>query len=267
VKFGRSRLTGTAICLLLAATAQAAVIEREVDYKSGDTVLKGSLQYDDSRAGKRPAVLVVHEWSGLNEHARHQAHRLAEAGYVALALDMYGDAKQAHRPHEAAVLSMEIRTNLPLMEARFDAARDLLRSQPNVDPTRIAAIGYCFGGAVVLQMARAGEDLRGVVSVHGVFDADPVAKPGAVKAEVLVLQGDADPYTQKEQLDALDRELKAAGARYKIVTYAGAKHSFTNPAPNEYGGQQFDMPENEYNADADLQSWKEIVTFLRRVMR
>ena len=267
MKFTGSRFAGIALCLLLTAAAQAAVTEREVDYKSGVTVLKGSLAYDDGGAGKRPAVLVVHEWSGLNEHARHQAHRLAEAGYVALALDMYGDAKQAHRPHEAAVLSTEIRTNLPLMEARFDAARDLLSTQPNVDPTRIAAIGYCFGGAVVLQMARAGEGLRGVVSVHGVFDPDPVAKPGAVRAEVLVLQGAADPYTQKEQLDALDRELKAAGARYKIVTYPGAKHSFTNPAPNEYGGQHFDMPENEYNADADQQSWKEILAFLKRVMR
>jgi dienelactone hydrolase len=254
--------------LLLTAAPEAAVVEREIDYKSGDTVLKGSLDYDDERAGKRPAVLVVHEWSGLNEHARHQAHRLAEAGYVALALDMHGGAKQAHRPHEALMLSTELRTNLPLMEARFDAARDLLRSQPNVDPTRIAAIGYCFGGAVVLQMARAGEDLRGVVSVHGVLDTTaPPAKLGAVKADVLVLQGGADPYEQKEQVDALDRALKSAGARYKIVIYPGVKHSFTNPAAREYDGKQFAMPGDEYNADADQQSWKEILAFLERVMR
>jgi dienelactone hydrolase len=244
------------------------VVEREIDYQSGDTVLKGSLAYDDGRAGKRPAVLVVHEWSGLNEHARHQAQRLAEAGFVALALDMYGEARQAHRPREALMLSSEIRTNLALMEARFDAARDLLRSQPNVDPTRIAAIGYCFGGAVVLQMARAGEDLRGVVSVHGVLDTTaPPAQPGAVKAQVLVLQGGADPYTQKDQVDALDRELKSAGARYRIVTYPGVKHSFTNPAAKEYDGRPFDMPGDEYNADADQQSWKEILAFLERVMR
>ena len=266
--FTRSPSAGIAICLLFTAAAQAAVVEREIDYKSGDTVLKGSLDYDDTRTGKRPAVLVVHEWSGLNEHARHQARRLAEAGYVALALDMYGEAKQAHHPKEALMLSTEIRTNLPLMEARFDAARELLRSQPNVDPTRIAAIGYCFGGAVVLQMARAGEDLRGVVSVHGVLDTTaPPAKPTAVKAEVLVLQGAADPYEQKEQVDALDRELKSAGARYKIIIYPGVKHSFTNPAAKEYGGKQFDMQGDEYNADADQRSWKEILAFLERVMR
>lgn len=242
-------------------------MEREIDYKSGDTVLKGSLAYDDAPAGKRPAVLVVHEWSGLNEHARHNARRLAQAGYVALALDMYGDARQAQRPKEALMLSSELRTSLPLMQARFDAARDLLRAQPNVDATRIAAIGYCFGGAVVLEMARASEELRGVVSVHGVLDTAAPAKPGAVKAEILVLTGGADPYVQKDQVDALDRELKSAGAHYRIVTYPGVKHSFTNPAAKEYGGRQFDMPGDEYNADADQRSWKEILAFLERVMR
>ena len=188
-------------------------------------------------------------------------------GYVALALDMYGEAKQAHRPREALTLSTEIRTNLPLMQARFDAARDFLRTQPNVDATRIGAIGYCFGGGVVLEMARAGENLRGVVSVHGVLDTAAPAKAGAVKADVLVLTGGADPYVTKDQVDELDRELKSAGARYKIVTYPGVKHSFTNPAAREYGGKQFDMPGDEYNADADQRSWNAILAFLERVMK
>lgn len=255
------------LILLSLGSAHGAVREREIDYTSDKVVLKGSLAFDDALSGRRPAVLVVHEWSGLNEHARHNARRLAEAGYVALALDMYGYAIQAHRPKEALLLSTEIRTNLPLMQARFDAARDLLRTQPNVDPMRIAAIGYCFGGGVVLDMARAGEDLRGVVSVHGVLDTAAPAKAGALKAEVLVLTGGADPYVTRDQVDALDRELKSAGARYKIVTYPEAKHSFTNPAAKEYGGKQFDMPGDEYNAAADQQSWLEILTFLRRVMK
>lgn len=255
------------ILLSIWISASAAVTEREIDYRSGDLMLKGSIAYDDSLPGRRPGVLVIHEWSGLNEHARHNARRLAEAGYVALALDMYGEARQAQRPHEALMLSREVRTNLPLMRARFDAARDLLRAQPDVDPTRIAAIGYCFGGGVALDMARAGEDLRGVVSVHGVLDTTKPAKAGAVKPEVLVLAGGDDPYVTKEQVDALDRELKSAGARYRIVTYPGVKHSFTNPAAKEYGGKVFDMPADEYNADADRRSWREILEFLEKVMK
>ena len=261
------RSAAMSICLLLAVAANGVVTEHEVNYTAGGVVLKGSLAYDGARPGRRPAVLVVHEWSGLNEHARHSAWRLAEAGYVALALDMYGEGKQAHRPREAGMLSTEIRTNLPLMQARFNAARDLLRSQPNVDPERIGAIGYCFGGAVVLEMARAGEDLRGVVSVHGLLDTAAPAKAGAVTAEVLVLIGGADPYEPKEQVAALDRELQAAGARYKIVIYPGAKHAFTNPRATEYGGKKFDMPEDEYSADADQQSWSEMLAFLERVMK
>jgi dienelactone hydrolase len=257
----------TVICLLLPAAANSGVKERDIDYESGGVVLRGSLAYDDALPGRRPGLLVVHEWSGLNEHARHSARRLAEAGYVALALDMYGEARQAHRPREALMLSTEIRTNLPLMRARFDAARDLLRTQPNVDPTRVGAIGYCFGGGVVLEMARAGENLRGVVSVHGVLDTTAPAKAGAVTADVLVLTGGADPYVTKDQVDELDRELKSAGARYKIVTYPGVKHSFTNPAAKEYGGKQFDMPADEYNADADQRSWSELLAFLERVMK
>ena len=261
------RAASIVISILCSTAANSAVKERDINYESGSIVLRGSLAYDDALPGRRPGILVVHEWSGLNEHARNSARRLAEAGYVAFALDMYGEAKQAHRPREALMLSTEIRTNLPLMQARFDAAHDLLRTYPNVDPTRIGAIGYCFGGGVVLEMARAGENLRGVVSVHGVLDTAAPAKAGAVKADVLVLTGGADPYVTKNQVDELDRELKSAGARYKIVTFPGAKHSFTNPAAKEYGGKQFDMPADEYNSDADQQAWKEILEFLARVMK
>lgn len=253
------------ICLLLAAAANSAVNEREIDYKSDSVVLRGLLAYDDALTGRRPAILVVHEWWGHDEHARNSARRLAEAGYVAFALDMYGEGRQAHHPKDAAKYLTEIRTNLPLMQARFDAARDLLRAQPNVEARRIGAIGYCFGGSVVLEMARAGEDLRGVVSLHGALDTATPAKAGAVKAEVLVLTGGADPYVPKDQVDGLDRELKSAGVHYKIVTYPDAKHAFTNPAATELG-KKFHIPD-EYNADADKQSWNEMLAFFGRVMK
>jgi dienelactone hydrolase len=253
------------IGLLFAIAANSGVKEREIDYESGGVVLKGSIAYDDALSGRRPAVLVVHEWWGLNDFARNSARRLADAGYVALALDMYGDGRQAHHPKDAAKFLTEIRTNLPLMKARFDAARDLIRTQANVDATRLGAIGYCFGGAVVLEMARVGEDLRGVVSLHGELDTTTPAKPGVVKAEVLVLTGGADPIVPKGQVEALDYELRSAGVRYKIVTYPGVKHSFTVPEATE-AGKKFNIPD-EYNADADKRSWDETLAFLGRVMK
>ena len=251
------------IFLSLGAEANAGITEREIDYTSGDVLLKGLLAYDAALPGRRPAVLVVHEWAGLNAHARHDARRLAAAVYVAPALHMYGKARQAHRPMEALMLSTQLRMNLPPMHARSDAARDPPRARSNVNPRRLAAIGYCFAGGVVRDMARAGEDLRGVVSVHGVLDTTARAKAGAIKAQVLVLTGGAAPCVTKDQVDALALELGAAGARCQIVTYPGAKHSSTNPAAKEYDGKEFDMPGDEYSADTDQQSWTQILRFWR----
>jgi dienelactone hydrolase len=252
------------VCLLCARTAHGAIQEREVEYRSGGVALKGLLAFDDARAGRRPAILVVHEWWGHDEHARNSARRLAAAGYVALAVDMYGEGRQAHHPRDAAKLLTEVRSNLPLMQARFEAARDLLRSQPNVAADRMGAIGYCFGGAVVLETARTGADLRGVVSLHGLLDTAAPAKQGVVKAQILVLTGGADPYVPKDQVDAFEREMRSAGARYRIVVYPGVKHSFTNPASTELG-KQFNIPD-EYNAEAEQQSWKELLRFFASVM-
>ena len=250
-----------AVCLLCSGVAHGAIQEREVEYQSGGLALKGLLAFDDARPGRRPAILVVHEWWGHDQHARNSARQLAAAGYVALAVDMYGEGRQAHHPRDAAKLLTEVRSNLPLMRARFEAARDLLRSQPNVAADRMGAIGYCFGGAVVLEMARAGADLRGVVSLHGLLDTATPAKPGVVKAQILVLTGGADPYVPKDQVDAFDREMRTAGAQYRVVVYPGVKHSFTNPAATELG-KQFDIPD-EYNADADQKSWQEVLRFFR----
>jgi dienelactone hydrolase len=255
-----------AVVLLLATvTASAAVQQQEIEYKSGDVVLKGLLAFDDASAARRPGVLVVHEWWGHDEHARNSARRLAAAGFVALALDMYGDGKQAHHPKEAAKLLTEVRSNLPLMRARFQAARELLTAQSNADASRLAAIGYCFGGSVVLEMARAGADLRGVVSFHGALDTKEPAKPDTVKPEILVLTGGSDPFVPKSQVDAFDSEMRAARAKYRIVTYAGVQHSFTNPAATEYG-KKFNLPE-AYDAEADKKSWQEMLSMLDRVMK
>src|SRR2546425_686024 len=249
-----------AAVVLTQAPPRARVQTREIEYRQGDTVLKGFIAWDDAVAGKRPGVLVVHEWWGLNDHARNQARRLAEAGYVGFALDMYGAGKVTTHPQEAQAFATEATKDAAVVAARFNAALDLLKRDPHVDPARIAAIGYCFGGGVVLNMARSGADLAAVVSFHGSLGTKTPAEPGKVKARVLVLAGGADPFVPPEQVEAFRKEMQAAGARFEVVTYPGAKHGFTNPDSGTYG-----MPQLAYDAAADRQSWAAMLKLFREV--
>jgi len=238
-------------------------VGEEVDYQSGDTVLKGYVAYDDSIKGKRPGVLVVHEWWGQNEYARHRARMLAALGYTALALDMYGNGKQATHPDDAGKFAAAVRKNMPEAEARFRAAMKLLQEQKTVDAKHIAAIGYCFGGGIVLEMARRGLDLDGVVSFHGSLGTANPAEKGMVKARMLVLNGADDPFTKPEQIAAFKNEMDNAGVDYRFINYPGAKHSFTNPGATELG-KKFGLP-LAYNEEADKKSWAEMQGFLKDV--
>ena len=251
------------ISLLLIASVpvQAAVLGEEVSYQAGGTTLKGSLARDTAMQGKRPGILVVHEWWGHNDYARERARQLAELGYVALAVDMYGDGKTADHPDDAGKFAGAVRSNLPLMQARFEAARAFLNSQPEVDPEQNAAIGYCFGGGVVLAMARSGMDLDGVVSFHGSLGGGGTAAPGTVKARILVANGADDPFVTAEQIAAFKAEMDAAGADYTFINYPGARHSFTNPGADAFG-ERFGLP-LAYNAEADADSWAEMQAFFR----
>lgn len=251
------------LTLLISSAAIAEVTGKEVTYSADGTTLKGYLATDTAKKGKRPGVLVVHEWWGQNEYARKRARMLAELGYTALALDMYGNGKTADHPEDAGKFAGEVRSNMPVAEDRFNAALKLLKSQPEVDPNEIAAIGYCFGGGVVLEMARRGVDLKGVVSFHGSLGTAEPAQPGEVKAKVLVLNGDADPFTKPEQIAAFKHEMDAAGVDYKFIGYPGARHSFTNPDADIFG-KKFNLP-LAYNAEADRQSWAEMQKFFNRI--
>ncbi len=238
---------------------------KAVDYQAAGQAMKGYLAYDESLQGKRPGVLVVPEWWGMNDYVRNRARMLAELGYTALVVDMYGEGKQADNPEEARKLSSGVMKNPDLAWSRFMAGMDFLKRQPGVDPARIAAIGYCFGGGVVLNMARQGADLKGVVSFHGDLTAVKPARPGAVKARVLVLTGGDDNFVPKEKVDAFEAEMKAAGADYRVVTYPGAKHSFTNPEADALG-KKFNMP-IAYNRAADEKSWEELKKFLTELFK
>jgi dienelactone hydrolase len=246
--------------MFAAAAAHAAVQGKEVSYSANGTTLRGYIAYDDAVQGKRPGILVVHEWWGHNEYARKRARMLAERGYTALAVDMYGDGKQAHHPDDAGKFSSEVAKNATLTKARFDAALKLIKKQKTVDAGNIAAIGYCFGGSVVLNMARIGEPLKAAVSFHGGLATASPAEAGKVKARIASFTGEDDPMIPAAQVAAFRRELDKAGVSYKVVTYPGAKHAFTNPDADKYG-QEFKLP-LAYHAAADKASWDEGLAFL-----
>lgn len=248
---------------LIALPAQAAVEGKEVTYNAGETTLKGYLAWDSAQKGKAPGVLVVHEWWGHNDYARKRARMLAELGYVALAVDMYGDGKQASHPKEAGMFAAMVTKNKGVSEARFNAAADFLKKQPQTDGTRLAAIGYCFGGGIVLHMARSGADLKGVASFHGSLGTDTPAAPGAIKGRIFVANGAADSFTPPEVVAAFTSEMAKAEVDFRFFNYAGALHSFTNPEADDYA-KRFDLPIG-YNADADRRSWDELKRFLSEI--
>lgn len=252
--------------LLLVFSAQPAWAEiqgTEVTYQAGDTTLKGYLAVDTAIKGPRPGVLVVHEWWGHNDYARKRARMLAELGYTALAVDMYGDGKTADHPDDAGKFANEVRKNMPAAKARFLAAMKLLQAQPSVNPEKIAAIGYCLGGGVALEMARLGVDLVGVASFHGSLGTANPAQKGRMKAKLLVLNGAADPFVKPEQIEQFKQEMTRAGVDFKFINYVNAKHSFTNPGADIFG-QRFKLP-LEYNELADRKSWAEMQKFFESI--
>jgi dienelactone hydrolase len=251
-------LLATGLTLALAGPAMAEVKTRVVDYKQGETELQGLMAWNDQSTGKRPGVLVVHEWWGHNEHARNSARKLAEAGYVAFALDMYGKGKVTTHPDEAMKFMGEATKDPAALKARFDAALAQLKADPHVDPTKIAAIGYCFGGGVVLNMAAAGEDLDAIASFHGALGSLGQVKPGAIKGRVLVMTGADDPMVPPDQVEAFKKKMADAGVKPEVIVFPGAKHAFTNPDADKAG-----MPQLAYNADADKKSWADLMTFLK----
>lgn len=256
------RTTAALVLTVFATTSFAAIKTEEVSYKAKDITMKGFIAYDDAIKGKRPGVLVVHEWWGHNEHARDSARKLAQLGYTALAVDMYGDGKTADHPKQAGEFASAVGGNPPLMKARFDAARRMLAKHQTVDPKHLAAIGYCFGGSVVLEMARQGADLAAVASFHGALATKNPAQAGKTKAKVLVMTGGDDAMIKPESVEAFEKEMKAAKVDYKVVVYPGAKHSFTNPTADE-NAKKFDLP-MAYDPQADSASWKELKEFLAR---
>ena len=245
--------------------SQAAVIGKNVEYTAQGTTLKGFLAYDDNIKGKRPGILVVHEWWGLNDYARERARMLAKLGYTALAIDMYGDGKQAMHPDDAGKFSSDIMNNFEIGKARFLAGEEFLKGQPTVKQNSIGAIGYCFGGGVDLNMARQGADLKAVASFHGNLKAVQPAEPGGVKAKIRVYTGGDDKLVPLTAVESFRKEMTEAKADYTITVYPGALHSFTSPEATELG-KKFNLP-MAYDKKADEASWNDMKKFFAAVFQ
>ena len=233
-----------------------------VDYTGDGVTMKGFAAWNDSLKGPLPVVIIVHEWWGLTDYPRMRAKQLAELGYLAFAIDMYGDGKTAESPDSAQKISSPFYANLRMSQARFDAALAKIKTFPNADTNRIAAIGYCFGGGMVLNMARLGEPLKGVVSFHGNLMGAPADK-NLLKAEILVCHGDSDKFVLPAEVAAFKKQMDSVGAKYAFKHYANATHAFTNPMATEKG-KKYNMP-IEYNAAADTASFNDMKEFLGRI--
>jgi dienelactone hydrolase len=260
-------LVGTAMLIFFIgqATAQAKIIGKTVEYNVAGTVMKSYLAYSSSMKSKGPGILIVDEWWGLTDYGRKRARMLAELGYTALAVDMYGEGKKAANPTEAGAMSSAVMENFNIAQARFAAAEGLLKKQPTVDADRIAAIGFCFGGGVILNVARQGTDLKGVVSFHGSLGAVKPAGPAGIKAKILILQGGADTFVTPDKVEEFKKEMMAAGADYRVIVYPGATHAFSNPRANAIS-KKFKLP-IAYNEKADKESWQAMKTFFEEILK
>ena len=237
--------------LFLTASLHAAVQFRKVEYKEGDTVCEGLLVFDDQFQGKRPGVLIAHQWKGLTDYEKMRAEMLAKLGYVALCADVYGKGVRADNPKDAAALAGKYKNDRKLLRARINAALDFFRKQDRVNAQQIAAIGYCFGGTTVLELARSGADVKGIVSFHGGLSSPTPADANKIKGKVLALHGADDPFVPTDEVLAFQKEMRDAKVDWQFVSYGGAVHSFTEKAAGNDNSKGA-----AYNENADRRSWQ-----------
>lgn len=257
----RAPLWVTAV-LVMAAVSDAAVQTKTITYKDGDVECRGFLAYDDAIEGPRPGVLVVHEWWGLNGYARSRTEELAKLGYVAFAADMYGQGTVVEHPKDAGEMAGKVRANVESWRKRAVAALDVLKAQPQCDPTHLAAIGYCFGGSTALQLAYTGADLDAVATFHAALPPASANESKGVKARILVCHGAADSFIPEPAIKAFRQSLDAGDVKYEFVAYPGAVHSFTVPDAGKHGN-----PGMQYNEAADKDSWQKLEALLADVFK
>lgn len=240
------------------------MVQENITYEGDGTTMHGYVAYDSAKQGQRPAVIVIHEWWGLNDYAKRRARELADLGYIAMAIDLYGNGLTADNPDSAGKYATPFYQQPDMMQRRFDAALAKLKTYPQTDASKVGAIGYCFGGAQVLNLARLGEDLKGVVSFHGNLLGVPL-DTNKLKAAILVCHGNADPFVPVSEVEKFVKEMDAAAVDYTFKGYDDATHAFTNPDATAMG-EKFKIP-IKYNAAADTASWNDMKAFFDRVFK
>lgn len=245
-------------------TPQPGIKEENITYTGDSITMNGFVAYDTGTTAKRPAVLIIHEWWGLNDYPKMRARELAKLGYIAFAMDMYGNGQTVDNPDAAGKMAMPFYTNPQKAKARIDAAIAALKKLNETDTGKIAVIGYCFGGGMALNAARLGENIKGVVSFHGSLVGTPANKD-LLKAKILVCHGADDPFVKKEEVARFKKQMDSIKADYTFKAYPGALHAFTNPNATE-AGKKFKIP-IAYNAAADTASWKDMQLFFNTIFR
>lgn len=252
----------TFFIFLLTVNAEAKVITEAIEYKHGDTVLEGYMAYDDSIKGVRPGVMVVHEWTGLGPYVKRRADELAKLGYIAFAADIYGKGVRPKDHEEAAKVAGVYFKDRSLMRARAKAGLEVLKSQKLTDKSRIAAIGYCFGGTSVLELARSGEEIKGVASFHGNLSTPNPGDAKNIKAKVLAMHGADDPFVTQDIVLAFQDEMRKAKVDWQMIIYGGAVHSFTVPEAGNDPSKGM-----AYNEKADKRSWEAMKSFFSEIFK
>lgn len=248
------------LAVLAARTASAELVARPVTYMDGETVLEGYLAYDAAVSGERPGVLIAHQWKGLGDHEKARAEALARMGYVALAIDVYGKGIRPETQPEAAALSSKYKGDRELLRRRVAAGLEAIKRQERVDPSRVAAIGYCFGGTAALELARSGAPVLGVVSFHGGLSSPKPEDAARIKGRVLALHGAEDPFVPPAEVAAFQEEMGNAKVDWQLISYGGAVHSFTDKSAGKDKSKGA-----AYNDRADQRSWRHMRGFLAEI--
>ncbi|MDB6035178.1 MAG: Dienelactone hydrolase [Verrucomicrobiales bacterium] len=250
------------LLLLSALTIRAEVRTKVVEYQQGDTTLEGVVVYDDAVTGKRPGVLVVHQWKGLGDYEKKRAEMLAKLGYAVVAADIYGKGVRPDNPKDAGAMAGKYKSDRALLRARANAGLELLKKQPQVDATRLAAMGYCFGGTTALELARSGADIKGVVSFHGALNTPTPEDAKNIKGKILALHGADDPFVPLAEVTAFEEEMRKAHVDWQLVAYGNSVHSFT-----DWGAGSDNSKGAAYNEKADKRSWEAMKTFFAEIFR